>query len=33
MTYIEHINQKKINLNNTHRNYVRNIKTITQQND
>jgi len=32
MTCIEHINQKKTDLNDTHRNHTRNMKTITQQN-
>jgi len=33
MTCVEHISQKKMNLNDTHRNHTRNMKTITQQND
>ena len=33
MTCVEHINQKKMNSDNTHRSYVRDMKTITQQND
>ena len=33
MICVEHINQKKMKLNDTHRNHARNMKTITQQND
>jgi len=33
MTCVEHINQKKIKLNDIYRNYVSNMKIITQQND
>jgi len=33
MTCVEYINQKKIKLNNTYRNYTNNMKIITQQND
>ncbi len=33
MIYIKHINQKKTDLNDTYRNHIKNIKTITQQND
>jgi len=33
MTCVEHINQKKMNLNDTHRNHARNTEIITQQND
>jgi len=33
MICIEHINHQRMKLNDTHRNYVRNMKIITQQND
>jgi len=33
MTYVEHINQKKMKLNDTYKDYTKNMKTITQQND
>ena len=33
MTCVEHINQKKMNLNDTHSNHARDVKTITSQND
>jgi len=33
MTCIEFIDQKKMNSDDTHRNYIRNVKTMTQQND
>ena len=33
MTCIEYINQKKMRLNNTYTNHVKNMKIITQQND
>ena len=33
MTCVEHINQKKMKLNDTNRNHTRNVKTMTQQND
>ena len=32
MTCVEHIDQKKMNSNDTHRNHAKNMKTITQQN-
>jgi len=33
MICVEHINQKKIELNDTYKDYMRNTETITQQND
>ncbi len=33
MTYVEHINHQKMKSDDTHSNYVRNVKIITQQND
>jgi len=33
MTCVEHINQKKMKLNDIYKNHTRNMKTITQQND
>jgi len=32
MTCVEHINQKKTELNDIYKDHVRNVKTITQQN-
>ncbi len=33
MTCVEHISQKKIKLNDIYKDYMKNMKTITQQND
>jgi len=33
MICVEYINQKKIKSNDTYKNHMRNMKTITQQND
>jgi len=33
MTCIKYINQKKIELNDTYRNYINNVTITTQQND
>jgi len=33
MTCVEHINHQKTELNDTYRDHMRNMKTITQQND